>query len=678
MSKLNAKSKSKAVKKRTPNSKTFYVTTPIYYVNDVPHIGHAYTTIAADVIARYHRLRGQKVFFLTGTDEHGQKIAEAARAAGLQPKEFCDKIAPRFAEAWKKLNLTPDFFIRTTDPRHEKIVAEIIEKIYKAGYIYKGKYEGLYCVGCERFYAPNEVANDKCPLHPNKPLTKSSEENYFFKLSGFQKILLAAIENPKDKNHYDILPQQRRHEILNRIRGGLEDVSISRSEISWGIPIPWDKKQTIYVWFDALLNYYSALQFNGKKEFWENQAELMGKDILWFHSVIWPAMLIAAKIKPPTQIFAHGFWTVDGQKMSKSLGNVVDPFAMAEKYGVDALRFYLFREVSFGQDGDFSEARLKEKINSDLADGLGNLLNRSLVLCEKYFSVVVPEKAFDKEIAGAAEALVSEYEKDLESFNFHATLDKIWAFIFSLNKYINDTKPWEIKDKKKLSEVIYTLLESLRIISVLTYPFIPETSEKIFAQLGLDKSEISFSTLNKFGFLKSKNKIARGEILFKKIENKEVKSIGKNSEEFLRARENQKFSPIPGIVGKENPTTKNISAPVPASAKTSNLVPYSDFSKLDLRVAEIMSAEEVAGSDKLLKLQISVGGEKKQIVAGIKISYSPAKLVGKQIIVINNLEPREFKAVGLTSYGMLLAADSESGPILLTVDKKAKAGAKIK
>lgn len=657
MSKLNAKSKSKAVKKRAPtskNPKTFYVTTPIYYVNDVPHIGHAYTTIAADVLARFHRLRGEKVFFLTGTDEHGQKIAEAAKAAGLQPKEFCDKISPRFAEAWRKLNLTPDFFIRTTDPQHEKIVAEIIEKIYKADFIYKGKYEGLYCVGCERFYAEGELANGKCPLHPNKEVVKNSEENYFFKLSKFQKILLAAIENSKDKNHYEILPAERRHEILNRIKGGLEDVSISRAEISWGIPIPWDKKQTIYVWFDALLNYYSALQFNKKSEFWNNQAELIGKDILWFHAVIWPAMLIAAKIPPPKIIFAHGFWTVDGRKMSKSLGNVVDPFAIAEKYGVDALRFYLFREVSFGQDGDFSEARLKEKINSDLADGLGNLLNRSLVLCEKYFSGAVPEKIFDKEIAAAAAKLVSEYEKDLESFNFHAALDKIWNFIFSLNKYINDTKPWEVSDKKELSKIIYTLLESLRIIAVLTYPFIPETSEKIFSQLGLSKSEISFSALNKFGFLKSKNKIARGEILFKKIENEKMKSIPANMEK-----------------GKNE--KQKTSAPALSSA-----IPYSEFAKLDLRVAEIISAEEVAGSDKLLKLQISVGSEKKQIVAGIKNSYSPAELIGKQIIVVNNLEPREFKAVGLTSYGMLLAAGGEDGkPILLTTDRRAKAGAKI-
>ncbi len=655
MSKLNAKSKKKAVRNKSVSSASknfFYVTTPIYYVNDVPHIGHAYTTIAADVLARFHRLRGEKVFFLTGTDEHGQKIAEAAKAAGLQPKEFCDKIAPRFAEAWKKLNLTPDFFIRTTDPRHEKVVREIIEKIYKAGFIYKGKYEGLYCVGCERFYAESEIVDGKCPLHPNKPLTKNSEENYFFKLSKFQKILLSAIENPKDKNYYEILPQERNHEILNRIKGGLEDVSISRAGVSWGIPIPWDKKQTIYVWFDALLNYYSALQFNGKKEFWKNQVELIGKDILWFHAVIWPAMLIAAKISPPKIIFAHGFWTVDGQKMSKSLGNVVDPFAIAEKYGVDSLRFYLFREVSFGQDGDFSEARLKEKINSDLADGLGNLLNRSLVLCEKSFDGKVPEKVFDKKIAAAAEKLVSEYEKDLESFNFHAALDKIWAFIFSLNKYINDTKPWEVSDKKESSKIIYCLLESLRVIAVLTYPFMPATSERIFLQLGLKKSEISFSTIEKFGFLKSKTKIARGEILFKKIE---VKNMNQNIEK----TQNKKTSPA-------------------VAQQTASTIPYSDFSKLDLRVAEILSAEEVAGSDKLLKLQISVGGQKKQIVAGIKTSYSPEELVGKQIIVVNNLEPREFKAVGLTSYGMLLAASNEEGkPILLTVDKKAKAGAKI-
>ncbi len=657
MPKLNAKFKSKSLKSRAPSSKTFFVTTPIYYVNDVPHIGHAYTTIAADVLARFHRLRGEKVFFLTGTDEHGQKIAEAAAAAGLKPKEFCDKISPRFAEAWKKLNLTPDFFIRTTDPRHEKIVQEIIQKIYKAGFIYKGKYEGLYCVGCERFYAESEIVNGKCPLHPNKDLARSSEENYFLKLSGFQKILLAAIENPKDKNHYEILPAERRHEILNRIRGGLEDVSISRAGVSWGIPIPWDRKQTIYVWFDALLNYYSALQFNKKSEFWNNQVELIGKDILWFHSVIWPAMLIAAKIPPPKIIFAHGFWTVDGQKMSKSLGNVVDPFATAEKYGVDALRFYLFREVSFGHDGDFSEKRLTEKINSDLADGLGNLLNRSLVLCEKSFAGKVPEKIIDKNISAAAEKLVSEYEKDLESFNFHAALDKIWAFIFSLNKYINDTKPWEVSDKKKQAEIIYSLLESLRVVAVLTYPFIPATSERIFLQLGLKKSEIIFSTIEKFGFLKSKIKIARGEILFKKIETKEAKSM-------------------PANMQKEKIQKQNAGAPAVAP-QSSSTISYSEFTKLDLRVAEILSAEPVEGSDKLVKLQIDVGGEKRQIVAGVKNSYEPAELVGKQIIIVNNLEPREFKAVGLTSYGMLLAAESEDGPILLTVDKKVRAGARI-
>lgn len=633
-------------------AKTFFVTTPIYYVNDVPHIGHAYTTIAADVLARFHRLKGEKVFFLTGTDEHGQKITEAAKADGLSPKEFCDKISPRFVDAWKKLNLTPDFFIRTTDPRHGKVVAEIIQKIYKAGLIYKGKYEGLYCVGCERFYAESETVDGRCPLHAAKELIKNSEENYFFKLSKFQKILINAIENLKDKNHYEILPAERKHEVLNRIKAGLGDVSISRAEISWGIPIPWDKKQTIYVWFDALLNYYSALQINRKKDFWENQEELIGKDILWFHAVIWPAMLIAAGIKPPKKIFAHGFWTVDGQKMSKSLGNVVDPIKMVEKYGVDPLRFYLFREVSFGQDGDFSETRLKEKVNSDLADGLGNLLNRSLVLCEKSFGGVVPERKIDKKIADDAEKLIEEYENEMESFGFHAALDKIWNFIFSLNKYINDTKPWEVSDKRKLAEIIYTLLESLRVIAVLINPFMPETGEKIFAQLGLEKKEISFAGLKKFGYLKSKIKIARGDILFKKSEMK---------------KPNQ-------IMRSEKPQKQKAGTAAPRSLNT---IPYSDFEKLDLRVAEILSAEEVEGSEKLVKLQISLGAERKQIVAGIRTDYQPSELIGKQIIVLNNLEPREFKSFGLKSSGMLLAAEGNDGPVLLIVDKKVRAGAKI-
>jgi methionyl-tRNA synthetase len=620
------------------------VTTPLYYVNDAPHIGSAYTTIAADIIARWNRILGNKVFFLTGTDEHGAKIAEAAKEHNLEPKKFCDKIVPKFVDAWKLLNISYDFFIRTTDERHEKFVEKFMKKIKKKGDVYKGKYEGWYCVGCERFYPENELVNGKCPLHPNKDPIWSTEENYFFKLSKYQKILLDSIENLKDKNHYEILPLERKNEIVNRIKAGLQDVSLSRSGVAWGIPLPWDKKHTVYVWFDALLNYLSALDINKKKKFWPADYHLLAKDILWFHAVIWPAMLISAGEELPKKVFAHGYLTVNGQKMSKSLGNIIDPISFSIKYGLDSLRYFLFREVVFGYDGDFSEKEFVKRVNGDLADGLGNLLNRTLVLIEKTSGSEIEKAKPEPKILNKINEVIEFYKKEMDLLRFNVVLEKVWTLVFELNKYITDEKPWEIKNGKKLYQVLYTVAEGLRVIGILIYPFMPETAEKIFAQLGLDKKDILAKNL-KFGVIKAGTKTKRSEVLFKKLEFEEKEPT---------------FGPKPQQQ---------------ASKKEVNKITIADFQKVELKVGTIKKVEKIEGADKLLKLIVDIG-EERQLVAGIAKYYKPEELLGKQVIVVANLEPATLK--GVQSDGMLLAAEVNGEPILLTTDKKTKNGAKIR
>ncbi len=478
--------------------KKYYVTTPIYYVNDAPHIGSAYTTLAADVLARYYRQRlgDENVFFLTGTDEHGQKIAQSAKEKGLSPIEFADSVVPKFKDAWKLLNISYDYFIRTTDPRHEKIAAGVLQKIYDAGYIYSGTYEGPYCIGCERYYKESELVDGRCPLHPNKDVSHQKEKNYFLKLKDLvNDKVLPRLEG----GEYKILPEIRRNEILSRIEQGIEDVSVSREGVSWGIPVPWDKSQTIYVWVEALINYYSATQFlEGKKDFWPADLHLMAKDILWFHAVIWEALLIAAGIDIPRNVFAHGFFTVDGQKMSKSLGNVITPKQLVDRYGVDGARYLMISTVSFGSDGDISLKDFDTKFNADLANGLGNLIARVAKLCE---GLTFPDNPnvhnLVTEISTTSGKIKSLYSRAMESYKLDEALKLLWGDVDIVEQYINDElaeknvkyldqylnneQPWTLtKDKKE--KVIRVAVDAIRYLSVKLKPFLPETAEKIEKQ----------------------------------------------------------------------------------------------------------------------------------------------------------------------------------------------------
>jgi len=491
--------------------KKFYVTTPIYYVNDVPHIGSAFTTLAADILARFHRLKGEKVFFLTGTDEHGKKIQETAESSSKKPKDFVDEIVKSFKEMWISLNISNDNFIRTTDPEHEKEVKRILQELYDKKLIYKGDYTSYYCTGCEQYLTEKDLIDGCCLLHKKEPEVRK-EEAYLFKLSAFQDQIQEMIENDKVR----LLPDSRKNEMLNFIKEGLNDVSISRkkTEVYWGVELPFDKDHTCYVWVDAFWNYVTGLE-NKFESFWPPDVQLMAKDISRVHSTIWLGILLALGYELPRTIFVHGYFTVDGKKMSKSLGNIVDPKKIKKKYGLDALRYYLFRDTPFGEDGDFSEKVLKSRYNSELADSLGNLVNRVLVLVEKNFGGLVPESIGEDNLSELAVSTAKKVDSSLNDFHFNVALNDIFYLINEANKYINENKLWEIEDKKKLGGLLYNLLETLRFSAILLYPFMPETSEKIFGQLGLEK-KFSFEDL-KWGGISPLKKISRGEVLFKKI-----------------------------------------------------------------------------------------------------------------------------------------------------------------
>lgn len=460
----------------------FYVTTPIYYVNSVPHIGHAYTTIAADILARYYRQKGDIVYFQTGTDEHGAKIAQAADKQGLAPQEFVDKIVPQFEKTWEILNIDYDFFIRTTDKNHKKIVGEILSLIKANGDIYKDRYEGLYCVHCERFYTEGELENGLCIYHQEKP-TFHQETNYFFKLSRYRDKLLRALEDKSDPNYYEILPRARRNEIIGKIKSGLQDISISRETLAWGVKVPWDEKQVVYVWVEALLNYFSGPKI-ARKDVWPPDVQIIGKDILWFHAVIWPAMLMSAGVSLPKKIFAHGFFTIDGQKISKTLGNVIDPVEVSKKYGIDALRYFLFSEVSFGDDGIFSLKRLEERYSSDLSNGLGNLVQRVAAMVEKYL---------DGEIfRGYSEVDSAPFERHMEELEFHKAIEYIWSELKGLDQYIEEEKPWRLakENNPRLPEVLGNLMASIQELNKMIAPFMPETGQKIDEIFGGNKVKL--------------------------------------------------------------------------------------------------------------------------------------------------------------------------------------------
>ncbi len=603
--------------------KKFYITTPIYYVNSVPHVGSAYTTISADILARWNKLLEKEVFFLTGTDEHGKKIQEIAEQRKLKPKQFCDQIASEFRKAWDILNIKYDNFIRTTDSYHEKEVRNILNKLYSKKLIYKGFYESYYCIGCEQYKTKQDLIDGLCPLHKTKPEFKK-EEAYLFKLSKFQKEIFNLIKT----NKLRILPEKRKNEMISFIKNGLHDISISRrkEDVYWGIELPFDKEHTTFVWLDAFYNYMTGLK--NKKKLWPPNVQLMANDILRVHATIWPAILLGLKLKLPETLFIHGYFTVNGQKMSKSLGNVVNPIEMANKYSTDSLRYFLAREIPFGEDGDFSEKSLIDRHNNELTNDLGNLVSRTLTLAVKFKGRIEgkPELKLD----------IKKIDKLMQEFKINEALEEIWKFIRSVNKYVNDKKPWELEGKK-LSNVLYNLLESLRIISILVSPFIPETAEKICKGLN-----VKLGKLKDCKFKKVNYKVKLIPHLFEKIET--PKPINKEK--------------IVGVI-------------------TMDKIKFSDWQKLDLRIGKIKGVKDHPNAEKLYILLVDIGPIEQniQLVAGLKQHYKKEELMNKKVIVFRNLEPAVIR--GEESAGMILAAVKDNKVVLITPDKDIDLGARI-
>jgi methionyl-tRNA synthetase len=647
--------------------KTFYLTTPIYYPSGNLHIGHAYTTVAGDAMARYKRLRGYDVMYLTGTDEHGQKIQEKAKEKGVTPQQYVDEIVAGIQDLWNKLDISYNDFIRTTEDRHKEVVQKIFEQLLKQGDIYLGEYEGWYCTPCESYFTERQLNEGSCP-DCSRPVQKVKEESYFFKVSKYADRLLKYYEENPDF----IQPESRKNEMINNfIKPGLEDLAVSRTTFDWGIKIPSNPKHVIYVWIDALSNYITALGYGTNDEtkynnYWPADVHLVGKEIVRFHTIYWPIMLMALDLPLPKKVFAHGWLLMKDGKMSKSKGNVVDPVTLIDRYGLDALRYYLLREVPFGADGVFTPEGFVERLNFDLANDLGNLLNRTIAMINKYFEGEIPSYngsngEFEQSLLATNEETVRKYEEAMENMEFSVALTALWQLVSRTNKYIDETQPWNLakveEDKAKLADVMVHLAETLRRIGIMLQPFMTIAPKEIFAQLNIQIAQLTeWNSMQTFGVIPNGTKVQKGNPIFPRLDIEEEVA-------FIKLK----------MQGTE---PAKVEEKQEEKVELDQEITIDDFMKVDLRVAEVINAEPVKKADKLLKLQLDLGYEKRQVVSGIAQYYKPEDLIGRKVICVTNLKPVKLR--GELSQGMILAGSKDGVLSLATVAESLPLGSKVK